>query len=58
MIKVWQKGSVLAKVTDLLKEDFKGVQNFKPDAIGKDCDKIYIVMALSLIISPVCQFES
>ena len=51
VIKVWQTGSVLTKFTDLLKEDFKDVQHFKPDASRKDSAEIYIV-ACSLIKSP------
>jgi len=50
-------GSVLAKFTDLLKEDFKDVQNFKHNAGQKDSTEIYIV-AYSLIKSPFWQFES
>ena len=57
VIKVWQTGSLLTKFTDLLKEDFKDVQHFKPDASRKDSAEIYIV-ARSLIKSPVWQFES
>jgi 23S rRNA (uridine2552-2'-O)-methyltransferase len=52
VIKVWQTDSVLMKFTDLLKEDFKDVQHFKPDASRKDSAEIYIV-ACSLIKSPV-----
>ena len=48
VIKVWQTGSVLMKFTDLLKEDFKDVQHFKPNASRKDSAEIYIV-ACSLI---------
>ena len=52
VIKVWQTGNVLTRFTDLLKEDFKDVQHFKPDASRKDSAEIYIV-ARSLIKSPV-----
>ena len=56
MIKVWQTGNVLTRFTDLLKEDFKDVQHFKPDASRKvrrkDSAEIYIV-ARSLLKSPV-----
>ena len=52
VIKVWQTGSLLMRFTDLLKEDFKDVQHFKPDASRKDSAEIYIV-ARSLIKSPV-----
>ena len=31
LIKVWQTDSVLTKLTDLIKENFKDVQHFKPD---------------------------
>ena len=48
VIKVWQTGSLLTRFTDLLKEDFKDVQHFKPDACRKDSAEIYIV-ARSLI---------
>ena len=57
VIKVWQTGSLLTKFTDLLKEDFKDVQHFKPDASRKDSAEIYIV-ACSLMKSPFWQFES
>ena len=57
VLKVWQTCSVLTIFTDLLKEDFKDVQHFKPDAPRKDRAEIYIV-ACSLIRSPVWQFES
>ena len=52
VIKVWQTGSLLTRFTDLLKEDFKDVQHFKPDVSRKDSAEIYIV-ARSLIKSPV-----
>ena len=56
VIKVWQTGNILTRFTDLLKEDFKDVQHFKPDASRKvrrkDSAEIYIV-ARSLLKSPV-----
>ena len=57
VIKVWQTDSLLTKFNDLLKEDFKDVQHFKPDASRKDSAEIYIV-ACSLMKSPFWQFES
>ena len=57
VVKVWQTGSLLTRFTDLLKEDFKDVQHFKPDASRKDSAEIYIV-ARSLIKSPVWQSKN
>ena len=50
VIKVWQ-GSLLKRFKEILKEDFKNVQEFKPKASRKDSAEIYIV-ATSLIKSP------
>lgn len=46
-IKVWQ-GNLLAKFTDLLKEDFQQVYTFKPRASRNDSAEIYLV-ALNLM---------
>jgi len=41
--KVWQSGTMLSRFVELLKEDFKDVQYFKPKASRKDSAEIYII---------------